>query len=80
MSNPYTLVARTRRSLMALAAAAVLLVAAALSAHSQTPAPAKIAFDRGGNIWTMDPDGRLQTREDAKPEQTLAAADARPTK
>ncbi len=60
MSNPNTLVARTRRSLMALAVAAALLVVAAFSAHAQTTA--KIAFDRGGNIWTMNPDGRLQTR------------------
>lgn len=46
MSNPYTLVARTRRSLMALAVAALLLVVAAFSAHAQTSAAAKIAFDR----------------------------------
>ncbi len=37
MTHPNTLVARTRRSLMALAVAAVLLVVAALSAHAQTP-------------------------------------------
>ena len=60
MSNPNTLVARTRRSLMALAVAAVLLVIAAFSAHAQTTAT--IAFDRGGNIWTMNPDGRQETR------------------
>jgi Tol biopolymer transport system component len=62
MSNPNTLVARTRRTLMALAVALVLLAVAAFDAHAQMPAAAKIAFDRGGNIWTMDPDGRLQTR------------------
>ena len=62
MSHPTTLVARTRRSLMALAVAAVLLVVAALSAHAQTTAAAKIAFDRGGNIWTMNPDGGHQTQ------------------
>jgi Tol biopolymer transport system component len=61
MSNPYTLVARTRRSLFALAAAAVLLLAAALSAPAQTPAATRIAFDRGATIWTMDPDGSNQT-------------------
>lgn len=60
MTHPNTLVARTRRSLMALAVAAVLLVVAALSAHAQTPAAAKIAFDRGGNIWTMNTDGRTK--------------------
>ncbi|HYG79023.1 MAG TPA: hypothetical protein VD861_01470 [Pyrinomonadaceae bacterium] len=62
MSHPNTLAARTRRSLTALAAAAVLLVVAAFSAHAQTAAVAKIAFDRGGNIWTMDPDGGGQAR------------------
>ncbi|HWS98654.1 MAG TPA: hypothetical protein VN256_00180 [Pyrinomonadaceae bacterium] len=62
MSNPNTLVARTRRSLMALAVAAVLLSVAAFSAHAQTAAAARIAFDRGGNIWTMNPDGGSQAR------------------
>jgi Tol biopolymer transport system component len=62
MSHPNTLAARTRRSLMALAVAAVLLVISAFSAHAQTVAAAKIAFDRGGKIWTMDPDGGQQAR------------------
>lgn len=62
MSNPNTLVARTRRSLLALAAAAVLLVIAAFNASAQTPASTTIAFDRGGNIWTMNPDGSNQTQ------------------
>jgi dipeptidyl aminopeptidase/acylaminoacyl peptidase len=62
MSNPYTLVSRTRRSLFALAVVAVLLVAAAFSAHAQTPAATKIAFDRNGNIYTMNPDGTNQTQ------------------
>ena len=62
MSTSINLVARTRRSLTALAVAAVLLVVAAFSARAQTTSAAKIAFDRGGNIWTMSPDGRNQTR------------------
>ncbi|HWS98653.1 MAG TPA: LpqB family beta-propeller domain-containing protein [Pyrinomonadaceae bacterium] len=62
MSNPNTLVSRTRRSLMALAVAAVLLLVAAFNAHAQTPAATKIAFDRGGKIWTMNPDGSNQTQ------------------
>ena len=62
MSTPNTLTSRTRRSLMALAVAAVLLVAAAFSAHAQTPAATKIAFDRNGNIYTMNPDGSSQTK------------------
>jgi Tol biopolymer transport system component len=61
MSNPNNLVARTRRTLMALAVAAVLLVVAAFNTHAQTPAATKIAFDRGAKIWTMNPDGSGQT-------------------
>jgi Tol biopolymer transport system component len=62
MSNPNTLASRTRRSLTTLAAAAVLLMVAAFSAHAQTPAATKIAFDRNGNIYTMNPDGSGQTK------------------
>lgn len=62
MSHPNTLVARTRRSLMALAVAAALLVVAAFNTHAQTPAPTKIAFDRGAKIWTMSQDGSNQTQ------------------
>ncbi|HYG79022.1 MAG TPA: LpqB family beta-propeller domain-containing protein [Pyrinomonadaceae bacterium] len=61
MSNPNTLASRTRRSLTALAAAAVLLLIAAFDTRAQTPAATKIAFDRNAKIWTMNPDGSNQT-------------------
>jgi hypothetical protein len=46
MSHPNTLAARTRRSLMALAVAAVLLVIGAFSAHAQAPKPVQALAER----------------------------------
>ena len=71
MSHPNTLVARTRRSLMALAVAALLLVAAAFSAHAQTASGG--ALTKLNAPESFSPSWRVVPAQDATPEQALAS-------